>query len=178
MVLSCRRPCHADCIDCVFSARTWLTNRSTSLRSSTCRQQTVTVTAMVRMTDTGSDMNIGSTTFQVPPNRAGFPKRAWHRPMTDDSEACTNRSQKALAMKPPTMPATAPVRVARFQYRQVEPGVCTLLVVAAPGFDNADRIRIEKAYRDKLGNELDMAIELVGEIPLTDRGKLRRIVRD
>ena len=68
--------------------------------------------------------------------------------------------------------------VARFQYRQTEPGSCSLRVVPAPGFTDADAARIEQAYRDKLGAELDVVVELVDEIPLTERGKLKAVVRE
>jgi phenylacetate-CoA ligase len=64
-------------------------------------------------------------------------------------------------------------RVARYQYAQKEPGRCALRVMAAPGFDDTDRRKIEDAYRAKLGEELALTVELVDEIPLTPAGKLR-----
>lgn len=68
--------------------------------------------------------------------------------------------------------------VARYQYCQTAPGECTLRVVATPGFTNADKIEIETAYREKVGDELDLVVELVEAIPLTARGKLKAVVRE
>jgi phenylacetate-CoA ligase len=69
-------------------------------------------------------------------------------------------------------------RVARYQYHQSEPGRVTLRVVAAPGFSESDRSRIESAYRGKLGGEIDFSVEVVDDIPLTARGKLKVLVTD
>ena len=69
-------------------------------------------------------------------------------------------------------------RVARYQYRQTEPGRVALRVVAAPDFSPADAEAIERAYSDKVGDELDVSVEVVKDIPLTSRGKLRRLVKE
>ena len=69
-------------------------------------------------------------------------------------------------------------RVARYQYCQQRPGVCVLRVMAAPGFSAEDERAILEAYKAKVGDELDMSIELVDDIPLTDRGKLRILERN
>ena len=68
--------------------------------------------------------------------------------------------------------------VGRFQYRQTEPGRCSLRVVPAVGFTDADVARIEEAYRAKVRDELDVVVEIVGSIPLTARGKLKAVVRE
>jgi phenylacetate-CoA ligase len=69
-------------------------------------------------------------------------------------------------------------RVSRYQYHQTEPGRCTLRIVAAPGFCESDRARIEDAYRAKVGGEIDFSVEVVDDIPLTERGKLKLLVTD
>ena len=69
-------------------------------------------------------------------------------------------------------------RVSRYQYRQREPGRCELRVVAAPGFTEDDRRAIEAAYRAKVGGELDLEVVEVDDIPLTERGKLKMLVRE
>jgi phenylacetate-CoA ligase len=67
--------------------------------------------------------------------------------------------------------------VARYQYYQGEPGRCVLRVMAAPGFSEADEAAILAAYRAKVGDELDMSLEIVDDIPLTERGKLKQLER-
>jgi phenylacetate-CoA ligase len=68
-------------------------------------------------------------------------------------------------------------RVKRYQYSQSEPGICVLRVVAAPGFSEADEDAILSAYRSKVGDELEIQLEVVDDIPLTERGKLKMLER-
>ncbi len=67
--------------------------------------------------------------------------------------------------------------VARYQYYQEEPGRCVLRVMTTPGFSEADEVAILGAYRAKVGDELDMSVEVVDDIPLTERGKLALLER-
>jgi phenylacetate-CoA ligase len=68
-------------------------------------------------------------------------------------------------------------RVTRYQYYQKKPGSCTLRVMPAPGFSERDEATILKAFRAKVGEELLLTIEVVDDIPLTERGKLRLLIR-
>ena len=63
--------------------------------------------------------------------------------------------------------------VARYQYHQNKPGRCVLRVMATPGFTDSYAAAIVEAYRAKVGDELDVSVEVVDDIPLTERGKLR-----
>jgi len=67
--------------------------------------------------------------------------------------------------------------VARYQYYQDEPGRCVLRVMTTPGFSESDEAAILEAYRAKVGDELDMSVEVVDDIPLTERGKLKLLER-
>ncbi len=67
-------------------------------------------------------------------------------------------------------------RVVRYQYQQHQPGVCILKIMPAPGFRDNDRLGIEAAYRQKVGDEVEMRVVLVTDIPLTHRGKLKMLV--
>jgi phenylacetate-CoA ligase len=82
-------------------------------------------------------------------------------------------SLTALNMHGPVL-----ANVVRYQYVQKGPGRCLFRVVPAPGFGEDDRARIENAFADKVGDKLDIRVELVDRIELTDRGKLRRLVRE
>lgn len=66
-------------------------------------------------------------------------------------------------------------KVRRFQYYQETPGVCILKVMTSPEFTEGDRHAIESAYRAKVGEELSFAVQLVDDIPLTARGKLKML---
>jgi len=61
--------------------------------------------------------------------------------------------------------------VVQFQFYQDTPGRAVLRVVPAEGFGEADRQRIGRNLRRKLGGCIEFAVELVGAIPLTPRGK-------
>lgn len=66
-------------------------------------------------------------------------------------------------------------RVRRFQYFQDTRGLCVLKIMVAPGFSEQNRLAIEKAYKEKVGDEVDFKIQVVDEIPLTGRGKLKML---
>jgi len=67
-------------------------------------------------------------------------------------------------------------KVRRYQYVQEKRGECILRVVVAPDFGEEDRRRIEEAYAAKTGEELTLRVAVVDNIPLTERGKLQRLV--
>jgi phenylacetate-CoA ligase len=89
----------------------------------------------------------------------------------------TGRSGARISLTALNMHGPVFNHVARYQYYHDRPGVCTLRVVAAPGFSDQDEEAILAAFRSKLGQELAFSIEVVDEIPLTSRGKLRLLVR-
>ena len=64
-------------------------------------------------------------------------------------------------------------RVVRYQYYQDEAGKCVLRVMGAPSFTGSDQKAIEAAYLNKVGDEILFTVQLVKEIPLTVRGKLK-----
>jgi phenylacetate-CoA ligase len=67
-------------------------------------------------------------------------------------------------------------KVVRYQYVQEQPGACQLRVMVTPGFEERDRLQIEQAYADKVAQEIDLSVVVVDDIPLTERGKLARLV--
>jgi phenylacetate-coenzyme A ligase PaaK-like adenylate-forming protein len=69
-------------------------------------------------------------------------------------------------------------RVARYQYYQKAPGAMDLRVVPAPGFDESDAAALAEAYRRKVGDGVAVRVVVVSEIPLTARGKLKRLVQE
>jgi phenylacetate-CoA ligase len=66
-------------------------------------------------------------------------------------------------------------RVVRFQYFQDVAGVCILKIMVAPNFTEQDRIAIERAYKAKVGDEVQFNLVAVEEIPLTVRGKSKMV---
>jgi len=69
-------------------------------------------------------------------------------------------------------------RVVRYQYFQNRPGVMELRVMVVPGFGESDVVAISTAFADKMGDELMVEVKVVEDIPLTGRGKLRRLVQE
>jgi phenylacetate-CoA ligase len=66
-------------------------------------------------------------------------------------------------------------RVVRHQYYQEKEGNCVLKVLSAPGFTEKDSLAIKKAFKEKMGNEVLFEVQVVEDIPLTRRGKLKRL---
>ena len=69
-------------------------------------------------------------------------------------------------------------QVIRYQYYQNVPGVMELRVMAAPGFSLRHAEALERAYARKTGAELEIKVTPVSELPLTGRGKLRRLIQE
>lgn len=69
-------------------------------------------------------------------------------------------------------------RVRRYQYYQNTPGVMELRVMAAEGFGEEDIKRLSVAIARKLGDELTVNVKVVADIPLTKRGKCRRLIQE
>ncbi len=63
-------------------------------------------------------------------------------------------------------------RVRQVQFFQDTPGRAVLRVVAAAGFSEADRRRIQESLGRKFDNRLEFTLEVVDGIPLTGRGKV------
>ncbi len=67
--------------------------------------------------------------------------------------------------------------VHRYQYYQQEAGRMELRVMVNETFGEADQQALIEAFREKTGDELDIALRIVEDIPLTSRGKLRRLIQ-
>jgi hypothetical protein len=68
-------------------------------------------------------------------------------------------------------------RVKRYQYAQEVKGSMEIRVLPADDFTEADALSIRQAYEKKCGTELQIAVTVVDEIPLTPRGKVRRLIQ-
>ncbi|MES9906402.1 MAG: hypothetical protein ABW168_27435 [Sedimenticola sp.] len=68
--------------------------------------------------------------------------------------------------------------VQRFQFYQEIIGKCELRIVPAHGFViEMDSKTISKAFRDKVGHELDIVIKIVDSVEMTNRGKQMFLVQ-
>lgn len=106
--------------------------------------------------------------------------RAWDR-FTEvegrwKQEMVVGRSGARISVAALNMHGPLFERVVRYQYQQHQPGVCVLKIMPAPNFSDNDRLGIEAAYRQKVGDEVEMRVELVTDIALTSRGKLKMLV--
>ena len=68
--------------------------------------------------------------------------------------------------------------VLRYQYVQDRPGIVELHVMHDSRFSVAEEQALLAAFRRKLGDELEFEIRRVANIPLTSRGKLRRLIQN
>jgi hypothetical protein len=66
--------------------------------------------------------------------------------------------------------------VVRFQYYQCEAGELRIRVLPNSRFSDEDGSAILAIHRSKLGEEMDIVLELVDHIPLTPAGKQRWII--
>ncbi|WP_158655039.1 hypothetical protein [Vibrio campbellii] len=68
--------------------------------------------------------------------------------------------------------------VVRFQFYQVKKGFCTLKLQVDSSFNRSNLAKIVNEFQVKLGDEIIIRPEVVGEIPLSARGKHTFIVSD
>jgi phenylacetate-CoA ligase len=69
-------------------------------------------------------------------------------------------------------------KVLRYQYVQRRPGVMELRLMTESGFSDGDMENLKRAFSVRAGAELDVMIARVDNIPLTARGKLRRLLQE
>ncbi|HEY3393012.1 MAG TPA: hypothetical protein VGK58_09915 [Lacipirellulaceae bacterium] len=65
--------------------------------------------------------------------------------------------------------------VARYQYVQERPGEIELRLMVTHEFSNADAGGLVRAFEKRVGSNLRVYIRVVDDIPLTARGKLKRL---
>lgn len=65
--------------------------------------------------------------------------------------------------------------VKRFQYYQDEVGKLEILIVPSPDFSEQERQKILVTHKKKFGDELDITVKMVDDIPLTSSGKFMTI---
>ncbi len=68
--------------------------------------------------------------------------------------------------------------VLRYQYYQDRPGAMEVRLMVTTSFTEAEAAHLRRAFADKVGTELEVGLRVVPEIPLTGRGKLRRLIQD
>lgn len=68
-------------------------------------------------------------------------------------------------------------RVIRYQYFQSRPGFLQLRILPGTGFGQADIDELLKAFERRVAQELSVEVVLVDEIPLTSRGKFKRLIQ-
>ena len=68
-------------------------------------------------------------------------------------------------------------RILRYQYYQDTNGVMELRILPGEGFGERDIDELRGAFARKVGGELDVRPVVVDNIPLTGRGKLKRLVQ-
>ncbi|WP_213864849.1 hypothetical protein [Vibrio crassostreae] len=69
-------------------------------------------------------------------------------------------------------------KILKYQFYQVEKGLCDLLLVPGESLNERDLFLIKKEFNDKVGDELYIEVKVVDCIPLTKRGKHRFIVSE
>jgi phenylacetate-CoA ligase len=67
--------------------------------------------------------------------------------------------------------------VKQFQFYQDTKGILLLNIVGNYSYTNADTIYIKKELYKKLGNDIELLIKFVDDIPLTQSGKHRFLIQ-
>jgi len=67
--------------------------------------------------------------------------------------------------------------VQQFQFYQKEKGKVELRLVPKPSYSAQDGEAIAVAFKEKMGDTMDLELTLVNDLPLTERGKFRFIIQ-
>jgi phenylacetate-CoA ligase len=92
-------------------------------------------------------------------------------------EMILGRNGAAISLTALNMHGDVFAGVLRFQFRQVERGRATVVVVPSANFSEKHAERIRRAQMEKTGDEVEWRVELAKNIELTDRGKAILLVR-
>ncbi|HEX8817951.1 MAG TPA: hypothetical protein VF753_20855 [Terriglobales bacterium] len=68
--------------------------------------------------------------------------------------------------------------VQQFQFHQKEKGKVELRMIPKPSYSAQDSAAIIAAFKEKMGDTMDLEMTFVNELPLTERGKFRFIVQN
>jgi phenylacetate-CoA ligase len=68
--------------------------------------------------------------------------------------------------------------VQQFQFHQKEKGKVELRMIPKPSYCAQDTAAIVAAFKEKMGDTMDLELTFVNELPLTERGKFRFIVQN
>ena len=68
--------------------------------------------------------------------------------------------------------------VTRYQYHQKKPGEMELRLMISADFSEQDMNALKLAFAGRVGDELNITVKIVDDIPLTSRGKLRRLIQE
>lgn len=94
-------------------------------------------------------------------------------------ELVVGKSNTLISVTALNMHSDLFINVIRFQYVQNEPGKLVLTVIPKAGYNkNVDNIKINIAFKEKVGKELDLKIVVVDEIALTNRGKHKFLIQN
>lgn len=96
----------------------------------------------------------------------------WHQ------EMLVGRNGNLVSMTAINVHNDAFDRVRQFQFRQTQEGKVVLRIVRGPGYSDADTRKILDTLLDKMGDSMEIELEFVEQIPLTERGKFRFIVQE
>lgn len=69
-------------------------------------------------------------------------------------------------------------RVIRYQYVQDEIGKVVIRIMPGPEFSDEDKRQIRTEHENRIGHDFDLVIEIIPNIELTSRGKLRRVIQN
>jgi len=94
-----------------------------------------------------------------------------------EQEFLVGRSGANVSVAALNVHSAAFAHVACYQYRQTTDGELTVRVVPTASYSPADSRAIVEAFREKLGSEFNVQVEVTDALTLSPRGKYLRVLR-
>lgn len=108
----------------------------------------------------------------------GRPYQIWERIEGRLQELIVTREGRLISTSMLNMHDDSYDQMKQFQFHQSEPDMVTFKFIPKPNFDTAVENEVYNKLKAKLGDDIDLIMQRVDEIPLTKRGKHRLLVQE
>jgi len=111
-------------------------------------------------------------------DKCGRPYQIWERVEGRLQELVVTLNGRLISTSMLNMHDDSYDQVRQFQFHQSEPGIVTFRYIPKAGFDEGVKSVVKNRIQSKLGNEVDLIMKPVADIPLTVRGKHRLLIQE
>lgn len=110
--------------------------------------------------------------------KCGRPYQTWERIEGRLQELIVTRTGRLISTSMLNMHDDSYDHMKQFQFHQITRDAVTLKFIPKPSFDDSVQRAVYHKMKDKLGEDIDLIMQRVDDIPLTKRGKHKLLVQE